>query len=107
VIRGTSKIDAITIGTLNANFLAGPGAISLETKVAFVNSKTGQTHGWTDYKGPWSPAVTAKLKELAEVMEKEIGALHFADTDDISTSRPSEATGGLGEFVSSGDGSQV
>ncbi len=98
---GSLKFDGITVGELTANFLQGAGAISLKAKIAFVNSKTGSTHGWTTHD-QWSPEVIAKLRELAELMEEDVAKVQFSDGTHAPRRGPAGAglSDGLGEFLS-------
>jgi hypothetical protein len=101
---GTPRFDGLTIGELTANFMQGPGTIELKAKVAFVNSKTGKTHGWTNHN-TWTPAVLAKLKELTDMMEEEVAQVQFegGSSTNFGASSPSPGIGGLGEHLSKGD----
>lgn len=98
---GTLKFDGISIGELTANFMQGPGVISMKAKVAFVNSKTGATHGWTTQE-QWSPAVLEKLKELAMLMEEDVSRVQFSDAGSSAigaSGRAPDPVGGLGEHL--------
>lgn len=74
MIRGNAKFDSIAVGEGAFSFLGS--TLSLEAKAAFVNSKTGDTHGWTK-NAQWSPQVIEKLKELRALMEVDLGQLHL------------------------------
>lgn len=98
---GTPKFDSLSIGELAANFMQGPGVISMKAKVAFINSKTGATHGFTHHE-QWSPATIAKLKELAELMEEDVSRVQFSEASapGIGTSQSSTGPiGGLSEHL--------
>ena len=111
MVRGTPKFDAVSIGSLMADLMGGTSNMKLEAKVAFVDSTTGTTHGWTTQR-TFGPAVLAKLRELTLLMEEEIGALHFSEPRMIGVpgpalSAPSEGLGGLGEHLGKGEAPQV
>lgn len=98
---GTPRFDGISIGELTANFMQGPGVVAMKAKVAFVNSKTGATHGFAHHE-QWSPAVIAKLKELTELMEEDVSRVQFSDAGapGIGASQSSTGpVGGLGEHL--------
>jgi hypothetical protein len=105
MIKGTAKFDGITIGEFTAEFM-GP-TLHLTAKAAFVNSRSGDTHGWTTNK-TWSPSVIDKLRELKLLMEIDLAAIHLDYVELVSapiTSTPSHSSrepGGIGEHV--GDG---
>ena len=106
MIRGTPKFDGIAVGEGSFSFL-GP-TIHLEAKAAFVNSKTGDTHGWTKHT-QWSPTVIAALHELRGLMEMDLGRSHMANGGDELVTATSATTpravavetGGLGEMLNS------
>jgi hypothetical protein len=104
VIKGTTKFDGIAIGEFQAKFV-GP-TLEFVAKAAFVNSKTGDTHGWTTNR-TWSPQVITKLKELKGLMELDLGAVHFdggGELMDAAVHAPyvgdRQEPGGLGELLS-------
>jgi len=98
MIRGTAKFDGLALGEGSFNFL-GP-TTHLEAKAAFINSQTGDTHGWTKNIA-WSPAVMEKLKELRALMEADLGRIHLSGGDFASPySAPNRPDmGGLGEHL--------
>lgn len=107
--KGTPSFDGLAIGELSANFMGGPGVVELKAKVAFINTRTNKTHGWTNHS-TFSPAVIAKLKELTDLMEEEVARVQFSDVPGTfgGGSPPAAApTGGLGEFLGAGDAPQV
>lgn len=112
MVRGTPIFDSVSIGSLMADLMGGTANTKLEAKVAFVNSQTGQTHGWTTHR-QFSPKVLAKVRELTTLMEEEVAALHFSETrptlDAVvpALSSPSEGLGGLGEHLGKGEAPQV
>lgn len=74
MIRGTPKFDGVAVAEGSFSFLGNGPAI--EAKAAFVNTKTGDTHGWTTNK-VWSRATIEKLQELRALMEIDIGQRHL------------------------------
>lgn len=99
MIRGSAKFDGISLGEAAFSFLGS--TVHLEGKAAFVNTQTGDTHGWTKNE-QWSPATIEKLAELRALMELDLGKLHLQDggTALVTTARaasPSAEVGGLGE----------
>lgn len=108
MIKGTAKIDGIAVGEFTATFI-GPSHECV-AKAAFVNSKNGETHGWTTNKTRWSATTLAKLKELRESMEVDLAAIHLdGESELVVTSTPSFARegGGLGEHLDGGTVPQV
>lgn len=96
--KGTLKADGIVVGELNVSFL-GP-ALTFEAKIAFVNSKTGATHGWTQHK-QWSKTTLQKLEQLREAMDEDVAAAHleeFSTVREGTTSIPLPDAG-LGEHL--------
>lgn len=109
MIRGTAKFDGLTLGEFSASFLGPSGAVHLEAKTAFVDSTTGATHGWTNTT-TWSPETIEKLKELKEVMERDVAKVHFVGGGETLASTRKAASlgeGGLGELLSGKDAPQV
>jgi hypothetical protein len=104
MIKGYAKFDSLAVGEFSASFLGTN--LKLECKAAFVDSKTGQTHGWTANQ-TWSPPVIAKLKELRELMEMDLGAIHLEGGGEtvpntVTPQRSAQAPTGLGEHVNEG-----
>ena len=102
MIRGTPQFDGIAAGEVSMNFMGA--SFRMTAKAAFVNSKTGQTHGWTTHE-TWSPAIIEKVKELRALLEAEIAQSHFSDVDGARTpgikfTKESEPPAGLGEHLS-------
>jgi hypothetical protein len=73
----TARFNGIALGELSVNFLEQPSKVV--AKGAFINTQSGATHGWTTCQ-QWSPDTLAKLKELRELMEQDMAAVHFADS---------------------------
>lgn len=76
----------------------------MKSKAAFVNSVTGNTHGWTTHH-VWSPETLERLKKLRESMELDLAAAHFLDVGEApqaeveETGTTTESSGGLGEHL--------
>lgn len=109
MIKGTTKFDGVVVGEFTAIFM-GP-TLDFKAKAAFVNSKTGQTHGWTTNQ-TWSPPVVAKLQELRALMEADLGAIHLEGGGEVVESviaphRVEPSPTGLGEHVDEGSVEQV
>ncbi len=104
MIRGNPKFDGMAVLEGSFSFLGASNG--LEGKAAFINSKTGDTHGWTTNK-QWSPQVIEKLKELRALMEVDLGQLHLDGGGEVliasSTTGASlpegRGMGGIGEHV--------
>lgn len=102
--NGTPKFNALALAEGTFNFM-GPGA-HLTGKAAFVNTRTGHTHGWTEGSGAiWSKATMDALGKLREAMESDLAQAHLvggSSFDEPGTNRESsiaEPTGGLGEHL--------
>ena len=79
MIKGSPRFNAIAIGELSANFTGS--TIHLEGTAGFVDTETGETHGWTKGDGKvWSRTTMLKLAELREFMERDLSKLHFTDS---------------------------
>ncbi len=72
----TVKFNAVRVAEITITVIETPSVIS--AKAAFVNTETGNTHGWTTCKS-WSADTLEKLRELREFMERDIAAIHFTD----------------------------
>ncbi len=92
-----AKFDKVAIGEITIKLMEEPNVVS--AKAAFVNTKSGTTHGYT-YCTNWSKEVLIKIKELAALMSLELDSTHF-DMGITSSEQgviPQEI-GGLGEFI--------
>lgn len=97
---GTPKFNAIAVAKIEADFLKP--TLSLKSTAAFVDEKTGQTHGWTEGTGDiWSDQTMKKLDELRRSMEMDMASRHFFGIS--MTSQPEnpdpQNTEGLGEYL--------
>lgn len=108
MIKGTVRFDGLAVSTINAD-LTKP-QLHLEAVAAFVDSSTGETHGWTKATGPvWSKDTLLKFRELTQSMEEDLSKLHLLGASSSSTeTTPSKSIGGIGEHVAaSGDAPSV
>jgi hypothetical protein len=103
VIRGVPKFDGIAIGEFTVNFMGQ--TLEMRAKAAFVDSKTGSTHGATEHRH-WSEMTIEKLKELRAAMELDLGQLHFEGGGSLlltaAQGRQADEGGGLGDHVGGG-----
>jgi hypothetical protein len=108
MIKGHAKFDGLAIGEFTAIFI-GP-TLDFKAKAAFIDTTTGQTHGWTSNQ-TWSRAVVEKLHELKQLMEIDLGALHLEaggePPRDAVAAQPGSAHTGLGEYVGDAGVDQV
>lgn len=96
-----AKFDTIRVAEITVSFLETPAAVT--AKAAFVNTKSGATHGWTTGKR-WADDTMAKLVELRELMERDLSSTHFEDGATASSPTTSggsirETFQGLGEHL--------
>lgn len=101
-VKGVPKFDSITMGDLTADFKKA--TISLSGVAAFVDSESGQTHGWTKGEGPvWSKDTMLKLQDLKESMERDLAKVHMSEdtirADGDRTKPGLEFPSGIGEHV--------
>jgi hypothetical protein len=107
MIKGIPRFDGIAIGQLSANF--NRETLHLEATAGFVDSKTGETHGWTKGDGRmWSKETMQKLLELREAMESDFSRLHFSMTgSEYVGPVHSKAPSGIGEHLATADAPSV
>jgi hypothetical protein len=98
-VTGTPVFDAVALTTIEIDLMER----SLTAKAAFVNTKTGSTHGWTQGAGAiWSEETKAAARVLAVSMENDLAKLHFGTRPEAQSSQPT-ARSGLGEHLTDGD----
>jgi hypothetical protein len=100
MIKGVTKFDGVAVGEFTAVFL-GP-TLEFKAKAAFVDSKTGETHGWTT-NSTWSPPTIAKLKELREMMELDLGMKHLESGGELTANTVTAQRGGAQPPTGLGD----
>jgi len=100
--RGVMKPDGVRVLELKCSFINPPSG-GLTAKAAFVDSKTGHTHGFTEHM-VWSPDTLLKLRALRDAMELDLQAAHFTDPEESPiASVKKEDGGGLADHLSDGD----
>lgn len=105
MITGTIKFDGISVAALEAVLVPtkdgpGDGIISLEATIAFINNKTGLTHGRAGSKGvKWSKQTIEALKELCRCIETDVAPLHLEDAGLVNTEDKGLKMVGLGEHL--------
>lgn len=85
----SAKFNAIRVAEVTLNLVEATASIT--AKAAFVDTVSGQTHGWTTGRS-WSEETMAKVRELRESMERDLERLHF---DDGASSPTTTSGGGL------------
>lgn len=81
---GTPRFNQLAVGEVEVDFTASP--IKIEVTAAFVDSRSGETHGWTKgYGGIWSEETRNRLVELRESMEQDLAKLHFEGVGSTTT----------------------
>lgn len=100
MIRGVAKIDGLAVGEFAVKFL-GP-QLEFTAKAAFVNHKTGETHGWTNAtSSSWSAATIEKLRELRALMEIDLGRIHLEGGGEVLVAPQSAHVAASGNGASS------
>ncbi len=56
----------------------------VEATGVFVNSETGQNHGWTKSTS-WSKTTLDLVRQLAAAMAQDLEAMHFSDSRESPT----------------------
>jgi hypothetical protein len=100
-ITGTPVFDAIAIATVEINVLEK----SLGAKAAFVNTRNGETHGWTEGNGAiWTKETKDAAAALIAAMERDLAALHLGTAPEAQKANsPSSPVSGLREHLTDGD----
>jgi len=83
---------------------------SLTARAAFVDTRTGNTHGWTEGTGTiWSEETKRALVALVELMELDLSRLHFLGMPEAPSNIQGMRTepGGLGEHLTDDDAPSV
>ena len=102
MVKGTVVADTLSVARITVDLLRNP--VKVHALAGIVNSTTGQTVAWTEGSGGvWSASTMAKLRELRESMETDLGAKIFGDNA-VNTGGPLAPTtptkpSGLGEHI--------
>jgi hypothetical protein len=109
MIEGTPKFNGIAVGSISAN--VNRDLLHLEATAGFVDTSTGETHGWTKGEGRvWSKRTLLKLRELLDSMEEDLAKMHLGDAALKSSGATSKAgldVGGIGEHLNTDPVPQV
>lgn len=99
MIQGSVRFDGIAVAKLEIDFLKNP--VHIEVQAAFVNSKTGDTHGWARGGVNFSDKTRMLMLQLRDSMEQDLAKRHFtagaSSRDSLEGQR--EQTSGIGEFL--------
>ena len=103
MIQGVPVFDGLAVGEFTVDRMNGTGT-TIVAKGAFINTRTGSTHGFCVHKGPWSEATIARLQELLVSMEVDIGRTHLENGGSLSIATPAAGPppgdeGGLGNHL--------
>jgi hypothetical protein len=103
MIQGNPKFDGIAVAKIEIDFLKNP--VHIDVQAAFVNVKTGDTHGWTRGAPGWSDDTRLLIKSLRESMERDLASTHFAGSGVAVTgsATTSSSSGGLSEHLGAVD----
>lgn len=91
-VTGLPKFDAIAVAEVTIAY--NRDALLMKAKAAYVNTKTGTTHGWLTGT-VWSKETLAKLEELRESLERDLAARNFTS----ASTETAEYYNGLGEHL--------
>jgi len=100
MIQGSPKFDGIAVAKIEIDFLKNP--VHIEVQAAFINTKTGDTHGWTRGGNVFSDRTRTLLLQLRDSMEQDLADRHFSTGgSSLNTSGPprAEHVGGISEFL--------
>jgi hypothetical protein len=79
VIRGAPKFDGLAVAKISIDYLKTP--IEIDVQAAFMNTETGDTHGWTRGTVAWSDETRGLLNALRVAMERDLAARHLSGAD--------------------------
>lgn len=101
---GTPIFDALAVTVIEINRLKK----TLVADAAFVNTKTGATHGWTKGEGTiWSEETKAAAAALEACVERDMARQHFGSLPtELGSTVPGQPAQGLGEHLSDSDGTR-
>lgn len=108
VISGVMRFTGIAIAEVSID--KREPTLKMTAKAAFVDPRTGDTHGWTT-GGQWSPATIEKMGELIALMENDLAIKHLegagsSPSTGVAVARPG-ISGGLGEHLAGRDGDSI
>lgn len=97
MIHGSMKADGLVVARIEADFVKG----TLLARSTFIDTSTGQVHGWTESQMGWSKDTLAQMEELRKSMEEDLSRLHFSSSTGSGASGPKvqPLVGGLSEHL--------
>lgn len=108
MIQGIPNIDGLSIANIEIDFTKNP--IHIRARAGFVNTKSGQTMGWTDFiNGPWKKETLERLRAFTDSLESDIASVYLDNSSGIitTTEKSPVAVSGLGEFLEKNDAPSV
>lgn len=100
MIQGTPSFDGIAVAKIEVDFLQNPTHIDVQA--AFINVRSGDTHGWTRGSPGWSDQTRELIVKLRESMEQDLANRHFSGggvSPTAATQQRTAASGGIGEHL--------
>lgn len=79
MIRGSPKFDALSVAKISIDYLKNP--IEIDVQAAFINTGTGDTHGWTRGSPGWSDETRGLMNALRVSMERDLAARHLSGVE--------------------------
>jgi hypothetical protein len=104
MIQGTFCFDGLALGRLEIDTTRTP--LEVTAKFAFVDTKTGKTHGWTTYNGPLPPSALESFKAFAAALEGAViqrHAEHASVSMPMQKEDPQKKDEGLDDFLGNVD----
>lgn len=104
------NMDGLALGELHVTFIGSPGT-TMEAKIAFIDSKMGNTCGWTK-QSHFSPKTMALLEELKTSIEEDAATRYAGGSASVSSGKKlvneqgkgvTPSAEGLGELLGSGE----
>ncbi len=97
MIRGTIKADGLAVMRVEIDLAANPSKVKVVA--AFINETLGNSVGFTESAGPWSPETLQKIRDLRDAFESDLARDLLVQREEMAEpSLPS----GLGELLTSG-----
>lgn len=103
MINGLIRFNSLAMAEGSFSFLGVN--IQLRGKAAFVDTKTGKTHGSTESNAGWSKETFAALDQLRACMERDLARVHFSESSESSGilgTPHAEPPSGIGENLRGG-----